>query len=87
MNDKTQPCSRCDQPIKSTDWTCPHCGHTRWGMIAGLWLFSLLFLSAAFLLLPGRSDLACIRWVVLLVGLSGLPPAVLATAQALRRQR
>jgi hypothetical protein len=86
MADQTQACRKCGQAIKATDWTCPHCGHTRWGLIAAMWLLSLLFLAGAFLLLPGRSDLACIRWVVLFVGLSGLPPAVLATAQALRKR-
>jgi len=42
-----ETCRGCGRPIKSSDWTCPHCGRTKWGMIVALGILSLLCLWAA----------------------------------------
>lgn len=41
-----QTCKGCRRSIKSSDWTCPHCGYTQWGSIVGMGIFSLFCLSA-----------------------------------------
>ena len=45
---KMETCKGCGRSIKSSDWTCPHCGHTQWGYIVGPGLFSLLCLSVIY---------------------------------------
>jgi len=70
-----ETCKKCGQVIKGTDWTCPHCGHTQWGMIAVLGFVALACLgSALYAALPtteiGSAKYAC--W-----GIGGLGGAIL----------
>jgi tetratricopeptide (TPR) repeat protein len=53
---KMETCKGCGQLIKSTDWTCPHCGYTQWQMIIVSGIISLICLIVAVF----TSD--CIRW-------------------------
>jgi WD40 repeat protein len=55
----TELCKRCGRSIKTTDYTCPYCGNTQWGLIGCLGVFSLLCLGAAAL---GSSQIADSGW-------------------------
>ena len=72
---RDETCKTCGQAIKASDWTCPHCGHTRWTLIALLGAASLACLgSALYAALPtvemGPAEYAC--W-----GIGGLGGAIL----------
>jgi len=41
-----EECGKCDEVKKKSDWTCPHCGHTEWGIIVSLGIFGLAWIGA-----------------------------------------
>lgn len=53
---KTEACKRCGTLIQTSDWTCPHCGYTQWGMIVGAGVIAIVLLAVAYF----TSD--CVRW-------------------------
>jgi hypothetical protein len=58
-------CKGCGRTIPGTDWTCPHCGTTRWGMVIGTTVVGLLGILAA--VAPGSPI-----WLRVVGGLVGL---------------
>ncbi|MCJ7535212.1 MAG: hypothetical protein MUO57_06735, partial [Anaerolineales bacterium] len=37
-----EPCKNCGRLIETFDLTCPHCGHTQWGVIAVMGVLGVL---------------------------------------------
>lgn len=58
-------CGRSRDTSNSSDWTCPHCGYTQWGIIAIYGVFSLLSLGAAIFwgpMIKGSSLRFIVKW-------------------------
>lgn len=42
-----ETCKGCGRTISGTDWTCPHCGKTRWPMVIGTTVVGLIGIGVA----------------------------------------
>ena len=49
-NSEMEICKRCGRTINTStrlDYTCPHCGHTQWGIVIGMGVFSMACMGTA----------------------------------------
>jgi len=44
-SESMEPCQKCGSLIEASDLTCPHCGHTQWGVIGVMAVVSLLMIG------------------------------------------
>jgi len=82
-------CKGCGRSIKS-EWTCPYCGYTDWGLIVGVGIFSLLCLGAAMLWAPHIANSfwkVVVRWGGGIVGLFYLLLTIIEAIKGLKTPR
>ena len=63
-----EKCKGCGKLIKPSDWTCPHCGHTQWGMIVGLGIFALLCIGLSVLAFRRENWSDLVGWLAGILG-------------------
>lgn len=46
QNKKMEACKNCGHMMRSSELTCPQCGHTQWGVITFMGVISLFFIAS-----------------------------------------
>jgi hypothetical protein len=82
-------CGACGRPIESNDWTCPHCGHTQWGLIVGIWLIGCFIAAVGIysVLITHSVGWAILFWAIAALGALILAVAISETVKAVRTKQ
>lgn len=84
VKENLEPCKNCRNLIETSDLTCPHCGHTQWGVIGFMAVLAIFIVGFVVIRAIGGSGSGLIFWGGVILGTLLLMATVYSIVKAIQ---
>ncbi len=85
--ESSETCSKCGMETKASDFTCPHCGHTQWEVIAFMGAISLGMIGFVVIRIIKELASGWLFWGAVIIGLIILAVTIESISEAVKGAR